>query len=314
MRRRRKDSAKRYPAAGKFTLAFMQSDVKRREQKKTRNASQNAARKILIRELSALFELSVQTGFGGLNWEHACISLPYAVLEQLINSISFVVFPIPVLFGVVLMESSFKPLNVREQEESWMNVSDIWLAAASSCEFYSFFPRDSQNDCTWFFLWCLLLIALSNNNREGINISRARSQTRQTEHKTRRLPLCNIVSGLQRNKVVVLGPLSCESAARERFQSRRVVYCKLYCHLSHISVFYSSETNDSGVSSLGNANANVQAKWALWRLINFDGGPINLVDRMMPRSVGAQFTTLTLLTNMSVSSKCRPNIFGASPG
>lgn len=186
------------------------------------------------------------------------------------------------------------------------------LLLASFTLFFRAIPKTIAHD---FFPWCLLLIALSNNNREGINISRsAKPNEADRTQNTKIAALQHCKRTPKKQSCCARAFILRKRSARERFQSRRVVYCKLYCHLSHISVFYSSETNDSGVSSLGNANANVQAKWVLWRLINFDGEPINLVDRMMPRSVGAQFTTLTLLTNMSVSSKCRPNIFGASPG
>lgn len=45
-----------------------------------------------------------------------------------------------------------------------------------------------------YFFFVFVINRIKQQQSEGINISRARSQTRQKEHKTRRLLLCNIVS------------------------------------------------------------------------------------------------------------------------
>lgn len=162
-------------------------------------------------------------------------------IEQLIFFLLCLWFLRRRYYGVILHHLIYARVRTR------MNVSDIWLVV-----FFLFLPflfhervkkkskRYSRNDCTH-----LLLIALSwrregnNNSNKAHTIQKAsisveREKRSRQKITTRRL--CNIVRSSKQSCFVMSLPLSW---AANPFQSRSVIYCDFYCHLSHIFLFCS---------------------------------------------------------------------------
>lgn len=167
-----------------------------------------------------------------------------------------------------------------------MNVSDIWLVVFFVCFF------DGMRDAPEMFPKRLRIFIINRiklgkeSNQRGTrkkhnakaSISVEREKWSEQKITTRRL--CNIVRSFKQSCFVM------SSFYLELAIHSSVVHCDFYCHLSHFCCCCC-------LCFQARLTTVFSEIWA---------------DKLK------KFLRLTLLTSMSVSSKCRPNILGASPG